>query len=107
MSDGQRIALSAYSAYTATPVYDVSGEIVFGLRQDVVTPAATDSRYTVPTEFGGRPDLIANFFYSTPQLWWVLAEVNAFLDPLTDPAAGAVIRVPTRDRLAKEGILNV
>ena len=60
-AEGQRIALDAYSAYTKTPVYAVGGETVFGLRLDVVLPNATDSKYTVPSQFAGRLDLIANF----------------------------------------------
>lgn len=107
MSDGQRIELSAYSAFTKTPVYSVDGETVFGLMQDVMVPDASDVRYEVPTQFVGRMDLLANYFYSTPLLWWVIASVNNILDPLSAPAAGAVIRIPTRERLAKEGILSV
>lgn len=106
-AEGQRIALDAYSAYTKTPVYAVGGETVFGLRQDVVLPDATDSKYTVPSQFAGRLDLIANFFYSAPQLWWVIAGANAIVDPLVEPVSGQIIRVPTRERVAKEGILNV
>jgi len=107
MSDGQRVELSAFSAFIQTPVYSVGGETVFGLMQEVIVPDATDARYTVPSEFAGRMDLISNYFYSTPLLWWAIASVNNMLDPMVEPPPGVIIRVPTRERLAKEGVLNV
>lgn len=116
MMDKTRVELSPYSMFSATPVYkDVDAEIegvrqkviVFGLLVDAVVPDASDVLYPVPQAGEARLDLIANKFYGTPELWWVVALVNNILDPLVGAPVGRTIRIPTRDRLATEGILNV
>lgn len=97
--------------FTTTPIYEsqVEGErtIVFGLLQDAVVPDATDIVFTVPVAGAKRLDLIAHDFYGVPDLWWVIARVNSILDPLVGIETGAKIRVPTKARLAQEGILSV
>lgn len=103
----QRVELPAYSMFSSTPVYNVQGNIVFGLLADVVVPDGTDELYTVPSAGEARLDLISDNFYSTPHLWWVLARVNRITDPMTEPATNDVIRIPSRARLAALGVLNV
>lgn len=103
----QRVELPNFSAYAQTPVYNVGGEVVFGLLKSVVVASNTDSLYTVPPAGANRLDLISAEFYGVPDLWWVLASVNKITDPLVGPATGDIIRIPTRDRLANEGVLNI
>lgn len=94
--------------FTKTPVYNLGDDIVtFGLMQPSVVPDNTDELWVVPPAGVPRLDLLASDFYGTPQLWWVLASVNNILDPLVSVPAGSSIRVPTKTRLAAEGILNV
>ena len=94
--------------FTSTPVYDLgAGLIVFGLMQPSVVPDATDELWTVPSAGVSRLDLVANSFYGTPALWWVIASVNNIIDPLVSVPQGTSIRVPTKDRLSAQGILNV
>lgn len=94
--------------FTTTPIYDLGGgNIVFGLMQPAVVPNDSDELWAVPSAGVPRLDLLANEFYGTPQLWWVLASVNNILDPLVSVPLGTKIRVPTKERLASEGILNV
>lgn len=104
---GQRIELPAFSMFSTTPVYEADSEIVFGLMKDVIVPDVTDQLYTVPPGGVNRLDSISYLFYGTPALWWVLARVNNLLDPLVGVALNEKIRVPTKTRLASEGILNV
>jgi hypothetical protein len=104
---GQRIELPPYSMFARTPVYDVAGDIVFGLMADVIVPDITDQLFIVPLEGVNRLDLIADEFYGISQLWWVLARVNNIQDPLVSVPVGTTIRVPTKDRLASAGVLNV
>lgn len=105
---GQRIELPQYSMFAKTPVYDLGGEtVVFGLMQPAVVPDDTDELWVVPSAGVPRLDLLANDFYGTPSLWWVLASVNNILDPLVSVTEGTGIRVPTKERLSAEGILNV
>ena len=107
----QRVQLPAHSMFAQTPVYEVASEagnqVVFGLLQDVIVPDPTDMLYTVPPGVLFRLDLISQNFYGVPDLWWVIARVNALLDPIVGAALGAQLRIPTKSRLAKEGILNV
>lgn len=94
--------------FTKTPVYDLGEEgIVFGLMQASIVPDNSDELWVVPPAGVPRLDLLANDFYGTPSLWWVIASVNNILDPLVSVAAGTSIRVPTKERLAAEGVLNV
>lgn len=103
----QRVELPLYSAYADTPVYNVGGDIVFGLRREVVVADQTDQLYTVPPAGEQRLDLISEQFYGIPDLWWVIADVNGIVDPLVGPAQGDILRIPQRSRLATEGVLNV
>lgn len=111
-----RIELPPYSMFSATPAYDgVSVEIegvrqkviVFGLMVSAVVPDSSDILYTVPQAGEGRMDLISQQFYGTPELWWVVALVNNLLDPLVGFTSNQTVRVPTKERLAAEGILSV
>lgn len=107
----QRVQLPAYSMFAQTPVYEVATDdgrqVVFGLLQDIVVPDPTDVVYTVPVGVLFRLDLVSNAFYGAPDLWWVIARVNGLIDPLVGAPVGAQLRIPTKSRLAKEGILNV
>jgi hypothetical protein len=104
---GQRIELPPYSMMAKTPVYDVGGTIVFGLMADVIVPDLTDNLFIIPLEGVNRLDLISDEFYGTPELWWVLARVNNIQDALVGVPVGTTIRIPTKDRLASAGVLNV
>jgi hypothetical protein len=105
---GQRIELTQFSMFIKTPIYDLGGgTIVFGLMQPAVVPSDSDELWPVSSVAVPRLDLLANDFYGTPQLWWVLASVNNILDPLVGVPEGTKIRVPTKERLSAEGILNI
>jgi len=111
-----RIELSPYTMFAATPVYDgisveVEGSrqkvVLFGMMVDAVVPDATDEIFRVPAGGDARLDLISQKFYGIPDLWWVIALVNNILDPLVGAPVGTNIRVPSKNRLASEGILTV
>lgn len=104
---GSRIELPLHSAFAKTPVYEVNGNVVFGLMEPVVVPHGSDILYTVPSVAEFRLDLLAAQFYGSPALWWVIASVNNLLDPLVGVPPGTRIRIPTQQRLASEGVLNV
>lgn len=103
----QRIELPLYSMFAKTPVYEVGGNVVFGLKEPAVVPHGSDILYTVPAAAEFRLDLLSTQFYGVPDLWWVIASVNNLIDPLVGIAPGTRIRVPTQQRLASEGVLNV
>jgi len=112
----QNIQLPAYSMFAKTPVYsnvpvELEGikqtAIVFGLQVPPGIGDATDILYTVSLGGASRLDLIADKFYGTPELWWVVAQVNSGTDPLVGFDVGQTIRVPTRQRLGTLGIMSV
>lgn len=99
-----------------TPVHEIdvdqsvdpSGKlVVFGLMREPVVKASSDTVFRIPQGMESRLDLISNKFYGTPDLWWVVAMVNDLLDPLTGFSLNQEIRMPTRARLAQEGVLTV
>lgn len=49
--------------------------------------------YTVPSQFSGRPDLIATEVYQSADLWWVILWANGIVDPFARPYAGEVINI--------------
>lgn len=104
---GQRIELPPYSMFAQTPVYEVGSDVVFGQMVPAVVPNDSDIIYVVPPAGEYRLDLISTQFYGVPDLWWILAIVNNVIDPVVAVPAGTSIRVPARDRLASEGVLNV
>ena len=102
--------------FTKTPVYsgvtvEIEGQrqttLVGGMMVPAVTQDATDTLYRVAQGGERRLDLISDNFYGTPELWWVVAVVNPGTDPLIGFSVGQTIRVPTRQRLATLGIMNV
>lgn len=107
----ERVQLPPYSMFATTPVYPstVNGEsnVVFGLLQDVIVPDPSDVSYQVPVGARYRLDLISQSFYGVPDLWWVIARVNGILDPTVGATPGVTIRIPTKARLAREGLLSV
>jgi hypothetical protein len=103
---GVRIELPQFSMFVNTPIYQVGGTVVFGLMTPVVVPDPTDELWPVPAAGVPRLDLMSYAFYGTPALWHVLADVNNRIDPLVGIPQGTMMRVPTKQRLAAEGILN-
>jgi hypothetical protein len=101
-----KIELPTHSAYIDTPVYQIGGDIFFGLLRDPITPDLTDGSFTVTQGFENRLDLISNNFYGTQDLWWVIAMVNDIMDPLLGVQVNTILRIPTKTRLANAGVLS-
>lgn len=65
-----------------------------------IDPAPDDLRYTV--DRNDRIDRLSVVFYSTPDLWWILALANGFELVPNDLNKGDVIRVPSGRRVFTE-----
>ena len=65
----------------------------------VIPSDPTDQLYIVEEKYNGRPDLIANAFYEDWRLWWVIAQFNNILDPYLEMGTGAILYIPTYDRV--------
>ena len=48
----------------------------------------------IPAGFVGRPDLISNSVYGTPDYWWVICAANRIVDPFEQLTAGKQIKIP-------------
>lgn len=55
-----------------------------------------DKIVTIPPEYNERPDLMSQYEYGTPRLWWVFSMRNPdiLIDPINDFVAGTEIYVP-------------
>lgn len=51
-----------------------------------------------------RLDIIANNFYNSASLWWIIALVNMVIDPFTIPE-GMVLTIPSISSLYRNQIL--
>jgi len=62
-----------------------------------------DILYVIEPQFNFRPDLLANYLYDTPKLWWVFAQRNldVIRDPIFDFRSGVEIYVPKKSGLFK------
>lgn len=60
---------------------------------------SSDIQYIIESKFNHRPDLISNFFYEDPLLWWFIAQYNNILDPFAEMTAGTIINIPTKERM--------
>lgn len=60
-----------------------------------------DIVYTIPLEFNYRPDLIANYFYGNPKLYWVLIFVNSISDSPEGFEAGKEIKIPSYTKVVE------
>lgn len=95
----KKVQLPSLSMFSKTPVYEVNGNVVFGLQQPVVLPAIGDEIFTVPLAIENRLDRISYKFYGTPNLWWAIAQVNNLVDVFLDVPVGTHLRIPKRARL--------
>lgn len=95
----ESIQLDKWSMFRQTPLYEIDGDLTFGLRRVTVLPANDDRMLDVVQAMESRLDLLSNDLYGTPHLWWAIAELNALVDPMTEVKIGSQLRVPTKARL--------
>ena len=63
---------------------------------------AAYTTYYVPSQYSGRPDLIANVYLNRADLYWVLIAFNAPDDIMSWPKTGDVIKIPTLSAVLAE-----
>jgi len=76
-----------------TSVGSLQYEVVYG--GDLETKFFPRTLGGIPAGFGHRPELIANLFLDTPNLWWVICERNAIFDVFEELKMGDTIYIPT------------
>ena len=50
--------------------------------------------WTIPLGYEHRPDSIANYFYRSPELFWIIMTANGITDPFESLGAGTKIKIP-------------
>lgn len=84
------------SRYFETSLINFNGKKTFGLFEPPqwIRALTNDQLYnlSIPSEFEGRPDLISNRLYGSPNLYWVILWINQPLQPFGWPKAGSIIR---------------
>lgn len=66
----------------------------------------SDVQYAVDSIYEGRLDLIANKFYDSPKLWWIIAQYNNILDITGEIITGRILLIPTKSRVYKEFLVG-
>ena len=65
------------------------------------TEEASVSLYEIPLSFKYRPDLIANLFYGSGELHWVLTYINNINDSPEGYYTTRVIKIPSPKRISE------
>ena len=99
--------LHAFSRFSKQDLFFDQNTKFWGTWDPVnVLPSPADNYYTVTAPFEGRLDLISYRYYNTPELWWVLAEVNGLFFVPEDVVVGLILRIPSYTTLATLGIIR-
>lgn len=59
----------------------------------------SDRVYIVENIYEGRLDNISAVFFGEPRYWWVIAQLNNILDPVSEIVPGRSLIIPTKERL--------
>lgn len=94
------ITAPATSRYLGNVIY--SGAGLSFQAQKIYKPIpndSTDLQVQVLSGEGYRLDIISYRIYNTPDLWWVIALMNAIRNPFTSPQVGQMLRCATTVRV--------
>jgi len=97
------IELDSFSRFLETQVIIVDGKETFGSwKEPEFLKRELDEqleiiKIRVDNTTQGRPDIIANDLYGSPQFFWVLIAFNKPKNPVGWPPTGAVIKAPTSE----------
>jgi len=87
------------SRYVSGGTTEVNQTALEWWERDFFTSKSDDLAYVVEKKFVGRLDLIAATYLGEPRYWWVIAMLNNVLDPANEIVEGAVLYIPTPERL--------
>jgi len=87
--------------FNQTPLISVDGVSTYG-RWVVPSVVKTGSfvEMVVQSGMAGRPDLISNAAYGTPDFYWLIIAYNSPRQPLNWPKRGEIIRIPSPEAVA-------
>ena len=90
------------SRYTNGGTTEVDGKFVQWWNRTVFPRDNSDLTYTLEKRYEGRPDMLASVLYNDSSLWWVILQYNFILDINEEFIAGAVLTIPTLERVQKD-----
>jgi hypothetical protein len=103
----ERTPYNAMSRYRGHRIVEIDGfRTSETWKAPVITPQPTDQFYRVQAGEVNRLGLIAQKFYGSRQLWWVIALANQIHDPVAEIEVNTELRIPNR-RYLFETILAV
>lgn len=84
-----------------------SSETLLSTRDsEEIQSSPSDILHTIKPDEVGRLDKISQTYYSTPLLWWVIAQANDIYDVFTSMKAGDRLSIPAIESLyGNRGIL--
>lgn len=89
------MAIKSNSRFKYTDTIDYDGVTTFGLwNKPSFFENSPSSKYIVRSNVAGRPDLISDQVYGTPELFWVVIAFNSPREPFNWPKAGDTILIP-------------
>ena len=105
MANSRRIAPNALttrnSRFVMGGVTEVNGEVL-GWWERVSTDALrsfAETTWMITHEYVGRPDLIADRFYGTVSLAWLILQHNNIVDDIEELVEGRTLSIPDPERV--------
>lgn len=89
------------SRFRQTPLINFDGEQTFGKWVDFLADLPFDI-FIVTNDLAGRPDLISDTVYGTPDFFWAIISFNNERNPMNWPPAGDAIKIPVLSSIVSE-----
>lgn len=100
-------SVHSFSRFFKQPIYLVSNIKFWGTYQFPEIPVSPFDTYHIVAELDVyRLDLIAYKYYSTPELWWIIALVNQIFFEFDEMEVGQVLRIPDKGTLTTLGLIR-
>ncbi len=99
MAQNTNSLFNRYSRYVAGGSTETANGRIEWWERNVMVTDVTDITYVIENFYEGRLDLISAVFYDEPRWWWLIAQYNNMLDPISETTAGRIIYIPSKDRL--------
>lgn len=99
MAQNTNSLFNRYSRYVAGGSTEAANGRIEWWERNIMATDVTDITYVIENFYEGRLDLVSAVFYDEPRWWWVLAQYNNMLDPISETTAGRIIYIPSKDRL--------
>lgn len=103
LGDDATLRSSVYSSkngrYVMGGVTTVTDTALGWWEKREVAPDPSDIVYALEERYVGRTDLLALAFYGDSQLWWVIPQYNAILDPEDELVQGKLLLIPSLEKI--------